>query len=180
MLVRNHNKYKTYFNFNTDNNNIRTKAPLTLARSSYFIHFIPHFSHGILLVFVASSSSSSSVPPASPDKGALEAGFRFRRLQWSWSNLPSAAPHAPLTSYNTPTTAISPSFANTLSIFTLPIHRCSGLCNSDPCPECARLLFECLSACLHARISLTATTTTTTTCRRARLTLTRHCRRRAA
>jgi len=175
MLVRNNNKYKTFQFQPRQQQHPKQGTPHSWI--FFFIHFIPHFSHGILLVFVA--SSSSSVPPASPDKGALE-GVQVSGSV-ACSGLGLICPLLRRTRLLHLTTRLSHLPLPTLSILTLPIHRCSRLRDSDRCPECARRLFECLSACLHARISLTATTTTTTTtCRRARLTWTRRCRRRAA
>jgi hypothetical protein len=105
---------------------------------------------------------------------ALEGRQVSGSVAWSSSNL--LLRRTRLLHLTTLSLPLSSFLSDTLAIFTLLIHCCSGLCDSDRCPECARLLFECLSAC----VPISPTTTITTTCRRARLTWTRRCRRRAA
>jgi hypothetical protein len=167
MLVRNNNKYKTFQFQPRQQQHPKQGTPHSWIFFFYSLHSTlqsrdPSRICRILFLFRALEGVQVSGSVACSGLGLICPLLRRTRLL----HLTTRLSHLPLP---------------TLSILTLPIHRCSRLRDSDRCPECARRLFECLSACLHARISLTATTTTTTTtCRRARLTWTRRCRRRAA
>jgi hypothetical protein len=113
MLVRNNNKYKTFQFQPRQQQHPKQGTPHSWIFFFYSLHSTlqsrdPSRICRILFLFRAPSLAGQR-------RIGRRAGFRFRRLQWSWSNLLSAAPHAPLTSYNTP---ISPSFADTLYSYT--------------------------------------------------------------